>query len=806
MPTETNKPQEPPVWTVQGLLDHFMRIHEKRQDRSFAFLLGAGASVSSGIPLAGDLARKWVNELYIRQVGDTGSPSFEDWADSGPLGIPGFKLADAATFYPQVYDRRFGDDPDPEAGYAYLEDEMAGAHPNIGYSILAKILEATRHKVVITTNFDNLVADALSIYTGTFPLVCAHESLTGFVRSKLRRPLVAKIHRDLLLAPQSGSSDTSRLSKAWADTLPKLLAQNTLIVLGYGGNDGGLMGFLESLDPGDIEGGILWCYRAADSCPNERICALVAKHKGPLIPIVGFDEFMVQLGQRLEYPPLADQIEERARERATNYRRHFEKFVENVRFPAKGHVAEEAMRPVRKAIAETAERETGWWAWGLKAHAEKDPEKAEAIYREGLSRCPNSFQLAGNFATFMTYIRENYDEAEQSYRRAIELDPTQAINTGNFANFMTTIRKNHEEAERLYRRALELDPKGANVTGNFANFMWRARKNHNEAERLYRRALELDPKDANVTANFASFMTQIRKNHDEAERLYRRALALDPKDANVTANFASFMSDIRKNHDEAERLYRRALERDPKRANVTGNFANFTWRVRKDYEEAERLYRRAIELDPKDANVTGNFASFVWEVRKNFDEADRLYRLALELDPERAENTGNFASFMWHVRKDYGEAERLYRRALELDPNDASYVANHAGFLLTRGRLEDAKAKIARAWLLTEGEQRQLPAELCLYWCWAAKHDNREDTPGLARLKSLVSLGFQRDPWDFDEVLAASAEHLSPEERQFYTAVAAAILDSEKIPELDRFERWGQIKPIPIDQPWDMAK
>ncbi|MCK5734348.1 MAG: hypothetical protein KAI38_09180, partial [Candidatus Latescibacteria bacterium] len=315
--SKSDTPTDPEKWTAVGFLDEFMRIHQTMEDRSFAFLLGAGASVTSGIPAGGTLARRWVEELYRRHVGENAEISLADWATPENLGIPGFRLDQAATFYAQVYDKRFGDDP--ESGYAYLENEMSAADPNIGYSILAQVLEKTRHKVVITTNFDNLVADALSIYTSTFPLVCGHESLTGFVRPKLRRPLVAKVHRDLLLAPKSGSASTSTLDERWTDVLRRLLEEYTLIIIGYGGNDGSLMDFLEKLESEEIPGGMYWCYRVADGLPNEQI-RLVAAHKGKLIPVVGFDELMVQLGERLEYKLLAEAIEHKARKRAKRYR------------------------------------------------------------------------------------------------------------------------------------------------------------------------------------------------------------------------------------------------------------------------------------------------------------------------------------------------------------------------------------------------------------------------------------------------------------------------------------------------------
>lgn len=37
-------------WTVKGLLDEIRHLKDNMKDRSLAFILGAGASISSGIP------------------------------------------------------------------------------------------------------------------------------------------------------------------------------------------------------------------------------------------------------------------------------------------------------------------------------------------------------------------------------------------------------------------------------------------------------------------------------------------------------------------------------------------------------------------------------------------------------------------------------------------------------------------------------------------------------------------------------------------------------------------------------------
>lgn len=76
--------------------------------------------------------------------------------------------------------------------------------------------------MVITTNFDNLVADAVSIYGGTYPHVIGHESLASYAKPLSRRPIVAKIHRDLFTDPINTCEGTSSLEQSWNQTLKNI--------------------------------------------------------------------------------------------------------------------------------------------------------------------------------------------------------------------------------------------------------------------------------------------------------------------------------------------------------------------------------------------------------------------------------------------------------------------------------------------------------------------------------------------------------------------------------------------------------
>lgn len=512
-------------WTLDGFVEYFNFVHEAMLDHKFAWVLGAGASEASNILLGSHLVDRWLKEMHVKE--DINRMPLEEWATADRLGIAGFKFDERASFYSRVYHRRFQAYPDE--GYADLERTMSAKDPSPGYAVLAVALAAKppRHNVVITTNFDNLVADALSIYTDTFPFVAGHESLTEFVRVAMRRPLICKIHRDLLMAPQSDSRSLRRLHDAWGTALRALFQHYTPVIIGYGGNDDTLMDLFESLEPADIKGRLIWCHYKKTQL-SERITNVVADLKGVLVPVPEFDRLMIILGDKMGITELDGEIGKRAEERTQRFRKR----VQLLDFVDDPHPA------VTRWVANTL---GNWWEWHQRAEKESSPSQREKIYREGIRHYPQSAQLHGNFANFMKNIQGDQDQAEKLFRKALNLDPKDANITGNFATFMTDVRKNHDEAERLYRKALELDPKDANICGNFAFFISDVRKDYDEAERLYRKALELDPKDANHTSNFALFMSDVRRNYEEAEPLYLKAIELEPESANNVSNYAAFL-------------------------------------------------------------------------------------------------------------------------------------------------------------------------------------------------------------------------------------------------------------------------
>ncbi len=448
------------------------------------FILGAGASVMSGIPSGGTFAKKWRDELLADPNRKTKIQAFIDKHT--------ITNANVGEFYCELYDLRF--EGAKWQGIEYLNKEMKGREPSYGYTVLSQILTHSNSNIVITTNFDNLVEKSLYIYTEKQPLMLGHEMMAAFAKESPDTPLIIKIHRDLFFKPFNTEDETADLQKSWKGALERLLANRIAIVIGYGGNDGSLMKFLNNIS-GPEE--IYWCDRSE---PNAKVLGLL-NNKGVTahyIEINGFDELMFDISNAWKLERLNDEIIEVAKDRAEVYRKKVEDLT--------SRLSKEGSPEQQERVKQFVENPKSWWDYELKVRATENKDKKEKIYNEGLKSFPNSPELNGNYAFFLQYTHKDYDAAERYYKKALELDPNQANSNNNYAVFLLYIRKDYDAAEKYYKKALELEPNQANIIVNYASFIQFILKGYDTAEKKYEKALELEPDDADYNGNYASFL------------------------------------------------------------------------------------------------------------------------------------------------------------------------------------------------------------------------------------------------------------------------------------------------------------
>ncbi len=624
------------------ILKHTLRdIHKNTESRRFCFIIGAGASFKSGIPTGGQLAQKWFEDLRERY-----EPSeIEDW-----IREVGLDVEDLAAHYGAIYRKRF--ESDKTSGYEFLVQAMRDAKPTFGHFVLAQILSKTQGNCVLTTNFDSLVESAIYQFTDKTPLVCGHESLSGYARPSNIHPLIVKIHRDLLLSPKSDITEISQLEKGWVEPLDNIFSSHIPIVIGYGGNDGSLMAYFEGMNK---PSNFFWCIHNGSS-PSVRVIKLVEKMEGSFVEIDGFDEMMKELLWVFdEIKPVREELDAVTRGRIESMTKQLEDI------DAQPDKSDSNEGKVKKEISA--------FEYASKAEGEIDLDKKKEIYMEAVTKFPMTAWLWGMLAYFLHFEKKDYSNLEEYYLKALSIDPESANINGNYAIFLNDIKKDYDNAERHYLKALVIDPDSATFNGNYAVFLSDMKHDYDNAEKYYLKALALDPENARNVRNYADFLSDIKKDFRNAEWYYLKALALDPESSGLNGNYAIYLCEIKKDFDNAEKYFRKALAVDPESPSVNGNYAVFLKDIKKDYDIAEKYFLKAISVDPKNPDHLGSYAIYLSDIRKDYDKAEKYYLEALSYNPEHGNNSGNYARLLLCMNRK-SEANKYLDLAFEINDDN----------------------------------------------------------------------------------------------------------------------------------------
>lgn len=289
--------------------DDFARRFSLRPGQ-LMWLLGAGVSVSAGIPSAWDMIWQFKQTLFVAQrkaspesVTDLGNPAIRALLDSHiasseQLPPPGSAEEYAALFeatYPVERDRT-----------TFIQGMISGAKLAYGHLALASLLKAGHTQLVWTTNFDHLIEDACAkTYgtTGTLSVVALDApELAAQLISAQKWPIAVKLHGDFRSRRLKNTTDELRQQDAaLRQQLVDACRRSGLIVAGYSGRDGSVMDALEAaLDqPGGYPGGLFWLHRGNDP-PLERVVRLLQRASDAgvecgLVRIESFDETMRDL-------------------------------------------------------------------------------------------------------------------------------------------------------------------------------------------------------------------------------------------------------------------------------------------------------------------------------------------------------------------------------------------------------------------------------------------------------------------------------------------------------------------------------
>jgi protein O-mannosyl-transferase len=544
----------------------FRLLKDSTQNNSsihFGFILGAGASVKSGIKSGSELAQKWYEEIKE----DLNENDFEKWNKDKKINEKNL-----AESYTKIFAKRF--EIDYRAGYEELQRYMDKAEPSIGYSFLAQLLSKTSHKFIITTNFDTMVEDALFGLKEAKPLVLGHELLSKYINpTSPTRPTIIKIHRDFLLDPYNTDDEIKELDEQWKESLEPLLKEHSMIVIGYGGNDDSLMNYLTEIKDRKP---IYWCYRGDKSKLSSKIINLLTK-KDFIVQIHGFDKFMLLLNDKLNLGTIIDKEEINNSPIVKNALKYADKYKKQLEELTKDELNIEEQKAVEKLLP-------SWWNYELEVQKETNDNKKEEIYLNGLKAYPDSHELKGNYAILLGNSNRN-EEAEILYKEALDIEPNNGNLNNNYATLLHKLNRN-EEAEIFYKKALEVEPNSIIYNGNYAISLQKTNR-YDEAKTFYKNALINEPNHANSNGNYAQLLLIDGKNK-EAKSYIENAFKNQPTENDLIIElwfyrFAHYPEYFEEAQNELETLLEKGIR-------------SIGWDFSRNIEQASKEGHQNIEL------------------------------------------------------------------------------------------------------------------------------------------------------------------------------------------------------------------
>ncbi len=617
------------ILTVNQFVNAF-QAGMKNNER-FCFILGSGASVESGIPMGGTLENNWMACLMGEKADTDGTApcnpeetrrlaaslraegklqyDFKDIEENWEKIKQDGKGTLSSKYYFDLYKIRFF--PNHRNGYFYLEKLMADKEPSFGYHPLAQLLTDGRgNNLVITTNFDSLIEDALFLYTRSKPLVINHELLADYIGNhNVKRPIIAKIHRGMFFDPLNDPQDTTGLKGKWHEVLEYAFQIYTPVVLGYGGGDHSLMDFLLE-EQTQMLNGIYWCYMEQYGLPDLNVQELVLKHNGCFVKMLGFDSFMLTIGNRL-YP---DKISAHETERylSTRNTERIERYYKTV----------EALSTQKIVDGESVSSEHDYT---------REVEKFTRREEEGQRKREDTEQMTAwdyNRKANLHYDRKEFKKAVYYYTEAIKIQPENAVFYNNRGISYAELGEN-EKAIADYTKAIELDAE-YELPYNNRGIRYAELGEYDKAIENYNRAIELDAEYAAAYNNRGNTYSDMEE-YDKAIEDYNRAIELNPKFADAYYNRGNTYSDIEE-YDKAIEDYNRVIELDAEYAAVYNNRGN-RYAFMKEYDKAIEDYNKAIEINSEYVIAYSNRGESYAAV-KEYDKAIADFTKAIELDSE----------------------------------------------------------------------------------------------------------------------------------------------------------------------------
>lgn len=283
--------------------DSFLRSIKQNLDGSFGVLLGAGASISSGIQSANDCIWDWKASIYQTLSGNQQKLVDPKKSERSRMIIQ--QWLDAQNDFPQA------GSPDEYSFYAertyeieadrikYFQNLCQGKSPYIGYKLLCLLNKYGIVKSVWSTNFDGLVERAAQQANIT-PITINLDCVDRIYRTESSNELLyIALHGDYKYSTlKNTAKELDSQHEEFVAAMRRYFVDKSLIVIGYSGRDRSLMDAINQAFTDKGAGRLYWCGYGKNADPEIQNLIQNIRNAGRTayyIDTNGFDNVMLSL-------------------------------------------------------------------------------------------------------------------------------------------------------------------------------------------------------------------------------------------------------------------------------------------------------------------------------------------------------------------------------------------------------------------------------------------------------------------------------------------------------------------------------
>lgn len=259
----------------------------------FALLLGSGVSRAAKIPTGWDITLDLIRRVAALS-GEEAGVDPASWYTAKFAKAPDYSelldiLATTPTLRHQVIR--------PYIQPTVEERESGQKLPTAAHRAIARLMANGYVRVVMTTNFDALLEQALAEAGINATVIASADHVVGALPLVHAGPTIVKLHGDYLdTRIRNTLGELSTYEPALDGLLDQILDQFGLIVCGWSGEwDVALKAAIDRAPSRRFP--MYWASRGA---PGAAAQALIQRRRGRIVPIEGADEFFDTLDQRVQ--------------------------------------------------------------------------------------------------------------------------------------------------------------------------------------------------------------------------------------------------------------------------------------------------------------------------------------------------------------------------------------------------------------------------------------------------------------------------------------------------------------------------